>query len=110
MPANLPGKLLRGHLMYIHSGRGRRHGFGKKNSGASEHGFTHVLKYQRPGKQAPVLFGAAGYPSPYRTQFQGRGGLGLLKGLVEEGQSSFMPGLEEGKQASDRLSLAYHLH
>lgn len=61
MPADLPGKLLRGHLMYMHSGRGKRHGCGRKNSGASEHDFKHVGKCQRPGKHAPALFGAAGY-------------------------------------------------
>ena len=71
MPANLPGKLRRGRLMYIHSGRGRRRGFGKENSGASEPGFTHVLKCERPGKQAPVLFGAAGYPFPLQDSVPG---------------------------------------
>lgn len=92
--------------MYIHSGRGRRQGFGRKHSGAGEHGFKHVRKCERPGRHAPALFGAAGSPFPFQDPAPGTGELRLLQPSGKRAES-FHAELE---QARTGFPPVYHLH
>lgn len=74
MPANLPGKLLRGRLMYIHSGSGEKAWLWEgKSRGAGERDLTRVGKREKPGKHAPALFGAAGSTFPTQDSALGMG-------------------------------------
>ena len=64
MPANLPGKLQRGHLMYMHSGTERETRFLKGKLRSWWAWLKTRWKQEKPGKYASALFGAVVYHFP----------------------------------------------